>query len=384
MPAASESLHFYRDIKPFSGFDELFVENHYSEVPDDWSLVMTDVRNSTVAVSEGLYKEVNVVGVSAIIVTKNACVGIDIPFIFGGDGATLIVPNSSLPKVIEALSHNRTQAKKQFHLDLRIAIIPITAIREQKKQIRVAKMNLSEGNSIAMIQGDGVSFAESLMKKDSQYLVAEGQNDDGDVTGLECRWDPIHSLRGEILTLIIQAQPSYANDNSIYQKIVTEINGIVPIRTPAQTQALSAQWPPKFLDSELKMRFSNQFSRALRKLGILILTWIFAKIIKAQREVNGSKVKTYLDQLSMNSDYVKFDDTLKMVIDVTTDQSKQIRELLDSYHKRGILFYGHHATDQALMTCYIQSLDKHIHFIDGANGGYTLAAKCLKSMRALK
>lgn len=384
MSNPSQSLDFYRDIKPFAGFDELFVESHYHDVPDDWSVVMTDVRNSTVAVSDGLYKEVNVVGVSAIIVTKNACAGVDIPFIFGGDGATLIVPNSFLPKVIEALSHNRTQAKKQFQLDLRIAIIPISEIRRNEKQIRVAKMNLSEGNSIAMIQGNGISLAESLMKKDSKYLVAEGQIDNGDVTGLECRWDPVHSLRGEILTLIIQAQSPYANDNSIYQKIVAEINAIVPIRTPAQAQALTAQWPPKFIDSELKMRFTNRVSRAIRKFGILILTWIFAKIIKAQREVVGSKVKTYLDQLSMNSDYVKFDDTLKMVIDVTAEQSQQIQALLDSYHKRGIVFYGHHATDQALMTCYIQSLDKHIHFIDGANGGYTLAAKRLKSMRALK
>ncbi|WP_429391474.1 DUF3095 family protein [Mucilaginibacter lappiensis] len=38
----------------------------------------------------------------------------------------------------------------------------------------------------------------------------------------------------------------------------------------------------------------------------------------------------------------------------------------------------------SVMSCYVRNLEKgHIHFVDGADGGYTNAARCMKNkMRA--
>ena len=45
----------------------------------------------------------------------------------------------------------------------------------------------------------------------------------------------------------------------------------------------------------------------------------------------------------------------------------------------GKLVYGFHVSDRALMTCLVyKAQGRHTAFIDGADGGYALAAKVLK------
>lgn len=47
----------------------------------------------------------------------------------------------------------------------------------------------------------------------------------------------------------------------------------------------------------------------------------------------------------------------------------------------GVLRFGLHRSPSALMTCLVFNLDKgeHIHFVDGDDGGFTAAAKKLKT-----
>ena len=80
-----------------------------------------------------------------------------------------------------------------------------------------------------------------------------------------------------------------------------------------------------------------------------------------------------------NTDARKFDDMLRFVFDSTPEQKQKLQELLDSYKQKGEITYGIHSASSALMTCLVFSRDgNHIHFIDGSNGGYALAAKQMK------
>jgi Protein of unknown function (DUF3095) len=49
----------------------------------------------------------------------------------------------------------------------------------------------------------------------------------------------------------------------------------------------------------------------------------------------------------------------------------------------GTIRYGLHRQDAALMTCFTPSVTEgnHVHFIDGAGGGYAAAAAALKAPR---
>jgi len=57
--------------------------------------------------------------------------------------------------------------------------------------------------------------------------------------------------------------------------------------------------------------------------------------------------------------------------------------LLTTAHQRGDITFGTHRSDAALMTCLLFSLEesRHIHFIDGTEGGFTYAAKGMKALK---
>src|SRR4051812_35454244 len=95
---------FYHEIPPFSRFDELTDSRHFRPVPDDWFVVLTDVKGSTQAIESGRYKEVNRVGAAAIVCAQKGMGGQDFPFVFGGDGATFLVPPEKVGAVCAELA----------------------------------------------------------------------------------------------------------------------------------------------------------------------------------------------------------------------------------------------------------------------------------------
>ena len=88
------NIEFYKNLKPFSNFQDVVKNKLYSDVPDDWWVIITDVVNSTQAISKGQYKEVNTAGAIAIVAITNQNLHEYVPFIFGGDGITLLTPVS--------------------------------------------------------------------------------------------------------------------------------------------------------------------------------------------------------------------------------------------------------------------------------------------------
>jgi hypothetical protein len=52
---------------------------------------------------------------------------------------------------------------------------------------------------------------------------------------------------------------------------------------------------------------------------------------------------------------------------------------LDKLERDGDISYGLYVSKESVMSCYVRSMNEdHIHFVDGAEGGYTKAAGMLK------
>jgi len=81
---------------------------------------------------------------------------------------------------------------------------------------------------------------------------------------------------------------------------------------------------------------------------------------------------TYLQQVVENSDFRKFADGLRMVLDCTPDLADAIEKRLETAASAGTVRYGLHRQDAAVMTCFapLTYRQHHLHFIDGARGGY--------------
>lgn len=80
------------------------------------------------------------------------------------------------------------------------------------------------------------------------------------------------------------------------------------------------------------------------------------------------------------SDTLVIDGKINTVITGTAAQRASLQELLDGMEAAGEIVYGLHVSGASIMSCYVRNLhDDHIHFVDGSGGGYTQAARMLKS-----
>jgi hypothetical protein len=112
---------------------------------------------------------------------------------------------------------------------------------------------------------------------------------------------------------------------------------------------------------------------------------LLAKISEATgAAIGGFNGRAYARALPAHSDYRKFADSLRMVVDCTPREADDIEAILGATKRAGLVEFGLHRATSALMTCFVSNTDDggHVHFIDGADGGYTLAAQGLRGASA--
>lgn len=370
------SQQFYQQLPVFQDFKRVADDSIFSSFPVDWSLILTDIPGSTKAIESGDYKQINVLGASSIAAALNICGDLEVPFQFAGDGALLAVPNQLRDSVLKALQMARWVAKYRFDSDLRIGCFSL-------EDVKVAKFRLSNEASLAMLSGAGLAKAEKKLKE----LELQGEfyrqfppiePTDETFFGLECRWNPLRPRREVILTLIVKSN-SRKVDDEVLQFIESEF-GFVNVR-PVSEVGINLAWPPRDLWHEVRVKSAHKGLLAQIWMGIKILAMsrLGAFLFKRKIRLGAFDASRYFAELIENSDYRKFDNYLRMVLDLSTYQNHQLRQYLDERQKKGDLVFGTHESSEALMTCLVFSWQRHIHFIDGGGGGYAMAARQLKA-----
>jgi hypothetical protein len=139
-------------------------------------------------------------------------------------------------------------------------------------------------------------------------------------------------------------------------------------------------WPPSGFDLEARAGQPPGTSLRLRRLKLLAQTALSFLVLRLRIPVGRFNPRRYLNQLVANSDYRKYDDGLRMTIDCGRELADTIEAQLVAAAAEGIVVYGLHRQRAALMTCLTPSVYRsdHIHFLDGAAGGYSAAAASMK------
>jgi len=142
------------------------------------------------------------------------------------------------------------------------------------------------------------------------------------------------------------------------------------------------------LRGETKIRTERNW---WERLKYLFDTWwrnIALKILVENKVETASGVRWdhYIEKLVATSDFRKYDDTLRMVIAGTAAQRAKLTTYLEEEYRSGRLAYGVHVTDRALVTWVVfERMGRQVHFVDGADGGYAMAARALKQrLRAVE
>jgi hypothetical protein len=313
----------------------------YEPLPDDWIVGMTDVVGSTEAIRQGRYEDVNFLGASIIASIGNAIGSFDFPFSFGGDGATFALPPEYHAKAAAALKQIVALSENGFGLAMRAGIIPLQEIRKNGRDVTIARYAVSTDATYYMFAGGGVRWAEKQLKE-GKFSVgrSEGQTTAPNLSGLSCEWNPFESRRGVILSLLVE--PLETTTDLAFSQIARQIIQVfeggdgnaspVPERVPTRKDGRAT------IDHR---------------------TWAV---------------------VASNSDYRKFDDVLRLTVDCTLREVEQIEAILRSAVTSSLVRYGLHRQSHAIMTCLVPGggEDSHLHFLDGADGGYARAAAMMR------
>ncbi|MDW6025610.1 DUF3095 domain-containing protein [Mesorhizobium sp. BAC0120] len=372
---------FFDTAPAFAEFEKVADADNYRPLPDDWMLAAADIVNSSEAIAAGRYKVVNMAGAGVISAILNALGRRDLPFAFGGDGALVAVPSSGIEATRQALAAVKTWVAEELGLDLRAALVPVTDIRADGLDVRVARFQAGPEVTYAMFTGGGASWAEREMKAGRYAVAAAPPGSRPDLEGLSCRWNPIETRNGEIVSIIVvpQGWETFAE----FQKVISDILAIAG-EGGQGGHPLPAQGPAIPLVAKgvgYEVRAVAAGGRLRRRVRIYLETALAHVLGRLGLRAGRFDPAFYRADVATNSDFRKFDDGLKMTIDIDTERLSRIEKRLEEAVAAGHCRYGLHRQKSALMTCIVPSpfTRDHMHFIDGAAGGYAVAARNLKA-----
>ncbi|MDI4235207.1 DUF3095 domain-containing protein [Bradyrhizobium sp. Arg237L] len=383
MATAGGSEIFYGGIPVFRGFARLMEPSLYSPLPDDWSIGVADIVESTRAIAAKRYKAVNMAGAAVIAGVTNALGGREFPFVFGGDGASFAVAPADLDAARGALAATATWVKDDLDLIMRVALVPIEAIRAQGLDVRVARFGPSANLSYAMFSGGGLGFAEGAMKRGEFAVARASPGTQPDLSGLSCRFEEIPSARGVILSVLVM--PAKGGDPHAFRKVIEEIIALAEqspdAGRPVPSGGPALRWPPQGLDFEARTKRGGPLF-ARRVLVLAVTLWVYT-IMRFGISVGKFVPKDYVRQVVENSDFRKYDDGLRMILDCSEELAQALAGRLAQASANGVVNYGLHRQHAAMMTCFTPSAMRsdHVHFIDGARGGYASASSAMKAMQ---
>src|SRR5438552_15196278 len=159
------TLNVYHELPVVKSFAEAIETDRHAQVPDDWWIVIADVIDSTKAIDAGGDKKVNTVGVACIAAVVNVDRNVDMPFVFGGDGATFAVPDALRERAIPALREAQRLSRESFDLLLRVGLVRVSDLLDKGLRVRLAKVRLSPNGTQPTLSGRGWEEAGRMGKE---------------------------------------------------------------------------------------------------------------------------------------------------------------------------------------------------------------------------
>jgi hypothetical protein len=314
-----------------------------------------DIVESTKAIAEARYKAGNRSGAGVIAAVTNALEGREFPFVFGGDGASFAVAPDDSERAREALAATAIWVKVDLDLVMRVALVPVAAVRAQGLDVRVARFGPSPNLSYAMFAGGGLGWAEAAMKRGEFAVPMAPPGTQPDLSGLSCRFEEIPAAHGLILSVLVL--PAQGADPAAFRTLIEDIIALVE-RSPDSGRPVPSsgpplRWPPAGVEFEARARRGGSLFK--RRAFVLANTLFVYLVMRFDISGGGFVPKTYVQQVVENSDFRKYDDGLRMVLDCAPDLERTLTQRLAAAAAGGIARYGLHRKDAAILTCFTPS-----------------------------
>lgn len=373
------------EVPILESFEAAAQGEKFAALPENWWVAVADIVDSTGAIESGRYRAVNLLGAAPIVGILNAVGRAPLPFSFGGDGAVVCVPDEAADTARRVLASVRHIGRASYDLRLRTGVVPMTYLREKGADVTVARVRLSEHVTQPVFRGTGLVRAEDDLKAgrlpEAYVVPADPDAPPADFSGLECRWQEVPSASEETVSILVQAAPG---EDGVYAEglaRIREIYGEDPTPHPVSERTLRLTADLRLFWGEAKLRAfgTSRWERLAYVAKAELQTWVGRLLMRLGVDTRETAWSAYKEDLVAHTDYRKLDGMLRLVLAGTAAQREALTAYLDAQHAAGRLAYGLHVTDTALITCMVYQYHKqHIHFVDGNDGGYALAAKDLR------
>ena len=407
----------YESIPSIDDYADLVHSNKYIKLPSNWCVIVTDIVGSTKHIESGRYRDVNTVGVMTICAVRNALgVDQDFPYVFGGDGSSLVIQPQHEQLVLDTLLAVKRLVKANYKMDLRVGSVTIDELEDQGVTVEVTRYEIVAGMCIALFKGGGLALADAVIKGRPEYEQLQETSESLRITpnldGLSCRWKKIPNRNGCVLTILVMDNPDivYTDDSGddsensdsggsddeeetyndsdmtmkMYQRVLEKLQQILKPETmkkanPINPELAEYKTASEMIADEQRMHENKASPSYINRAVEIGLCHVLFRWKKLQHAIIDAP--EYVQGMRTHADHRKFDDMIRMVIDCTPDQADAIEQYLQGLYDDGRqVFFGVQRSQHTLMTCLLKDTNagNHIHFVDGDLGGYAMAAKPLK------
>lgn len=378
------SEEFYKKLPEAPNLTEALLPKWLRPLPDDWLVIKSDMVGSTRNILEGRYKEVNSSAGLLIIAAANALGNMNFPFFFGGDGVTLAIHHSKQSQLRPMLAGVIKEIKDIFGFDYRLAVFPVCDIYKAGFELKCSVVRISEKYRQAVLVGSGIDWMESELKNPQSPYLLDLRTEpivQPDMRGFSCRWQDFPSPREETVALIVRPR-----HDSALNKVFQVLDTCIPSKVDAHPLRLHGQkmnFDSKNLRTEA-ITMSNQKSGLRYQLWLWIIKaqmLMLTAILKLGIRITAGKKR--LDEIPkdnyFSSDTSKIEHNFYAVFALTRQERACLEEKLEALREQGLIFWGMHISNRAMLTCLIQlDIGQEVHFVDAADGGYAMASRQLK------
>jgi hypothetical protein len=274
-------------------------------------------------------------------------------------------------------------AREELQIGLRVAMVPAIAVRAAGRDIRVGRFAASPHCTYAMFVGGGPAWVEMEAKRGVYQLEPAPAGSRPDLSDLSCRWSVAPAAHGTILSLIVAPREEDPRFPALVEEIIEMAMSAQDGGRPITLSSLTLPWPKQGIALE-RAAAAPGLSRLVQSLRAVVNVWGARISTTLKLRAGKFDAAQYVSDVAANSDFRKFDDGLRM----TLDCSDEFADALEKRLQQADAFaeFGAFRQSNALLTCYAPSLTDrtHVHFVDGAGGGYAMAAKAMKERRAPK
>ena len=176
-------------------------------------------------------------GAAVIAAVTNALEGRGFPFVFGGDGASFAVSPDDLERAREALAATAAGSRRISIWSMRVALVPVAAIRGAGLDVRVARF----GPSPNLVLRDVLRRRSRLGRgrhEAGRVRGAGGRRHPAGSLGLSCRFEEIPSARGLILSVLVV--PARGADPHAFRELIEDVITLVGAQSGRRTAGAGA------------------------------------------------------------------------------------------------------------------------------------------------